>query len=179
MNRQKKIVINIMILIILLFVFLRGTGLYLSPLSANRAYEKSIHYGPSKVVHIEDFNGGKYILAKYDKWISCNTFNRKLLFLWSKDHQTTPIEKHDDDTILFMGGTSGDDYCYYGIINDENINKFEIVLENGEVITQTVFYDDMFLIAGTGGRGRRIFNFVNIIGYDLEDNVVYKRYRDR
>ena len=82
MSRNKKIIRNIVVLGILFFVFLKATGLYLIPLSAHENSERSIHYGPSEVVHIEDFDEGKYILCKYDKWISCNTVKRELLFFW-------------------------------------------------------------------------------------------------
>ena len=80
MSRKKKILRNLIILVILFFIFLKSTGLYLSPISAHKSSERSIHYGPSEIVHIEDFSRGKYILCKYNGWVSCNTVEKKLFF---------------------------------------------------------------------------------------------------
>lgn len=57
MNRRRKTITNIILVIVLLFIFLKVTDLYLTPLRAHRASEKSIHYGPSEVVHVENFPG--------------------------------------------------------------------------------------------------------------------------
>ena len=121
MNRKKKVVRNIVILIILsILTFTRG--IYLTPLAAHKASERSIHYGPSKVVHIEDFDGGKYILCKYDKWISCNTINRSLFFFWTFGNQVTGIEVDKDKPLDVTWSNSYGSYKLYGIVNDKNIN---------------------------------------------------------
>ena len=173
MNRGKKILINIIILGILFFVFLRSTGLYLTPLAAHRASEKSIHYGPSKVVHIEDFPEGKYILGKYDKWISANAVNKRLFFFWRFSDQVIGIENDLTKAINISHGLTGDNYKYYGIINDERIDKIEILLDNGKVLKETEFYEDMFIFVETGPNDK--FAYVrNVKGYDLNDNVVYE-----
>lgn len=173
MNRPKKIVRNIILIIILFFIFLKSAGLYLTPLSAHRASEKSIHYGPSQVVYIEDFDRGKNILAKYDKWISANTVNRSLFFFWRFGNGVIGIENDKTKAINYSYGMTGENSHYYGIINDEKIKRVEIVLENGEVFNETEFYDDMFLFVGTGSNDR-FPRVTNIKGYDLEDNVIYE-----
>ena len=116
MSKNKKILRNIVLLIIIIFILFPRFGLYLSPLSAHRASEKSIHYGPSEIVHIEDFDRGKYILGKYDKWISCNTVNRSLLFFWTFGDQVTGIENDLTKAVSYTWGMSEDQYKIYGII---------------------------------------------------------------
>ena len=173
MNREKKIIRNIILLIVSFFLFLRVAGLYLTPLAAHRASEKSIHYGPSQVVHIEDFVGGKSILGKYDKWISANTVNRSLFFFWRFGNGVIGIENDKTKEINYAYGMTGENAHYYGIINDEKIKRIEIVLENGEILNETEFYDDMFLLVGAGTND----NFPrvsNIKGYDSEGNVIYE-----
>jgi hypothetical protein len=140
MSRKKKVVRNIVILIVLsIFTFTRG--IYLTPIVAHEASERSIHYGPSKVVHIEDFDGGKYILCKYDKWISCNTINRTMYFFWTFGDQVTGIEVNKEKPLNFGWSGSVDAMKFYGIINDKNIDKVEVHLKDGSILSQTEFYD--------------------------------------
>ena len=87
MNRKKKVMRNIITSFILFIIFVKGTGLYFTPLGAHRDSERTAHYGQSEIVHIEDFKKGKYILGRYDKWFSCNTVNRSLLFFWRFGNQ--------------------------------------------------------------------------------------------
>lgn len=173
MNRQNKIIRNIIILILLFFLFLRSTGLYLTPLSAHRASEKSSHYGPSKVVHVEEFYGGKYILAKYDKWYSFHTINRSLFLFWKIGNQSLGIENKKTQTLYLMNGMDEGDYKFSGTINDENINKIEILLKNGEVLTSVEFYDNMFITTSTTS-DTDFSEIKKITGYDVKNNIIYE-----
>ena len=172
MSRFKKIVRNIIIIAILSFLFLKGTGLYLSPLSAHEHSERSIHYGPSEVVHVEDFNNGKYMLGKYDKWISCNTVNRKLFFFWAFGNQVTGFENDKTKAVVYSWGGSYKDYKLYGIINDNRVKKIKITLDNGETFTQTKFYEDLFLFTWKSSNNENL-NFKNIKGYDINDKIIF------
>lgn len=175
MSRNKKIIRNIVILILLFFLTLRVSGLYLRPLSAHESSERSAHYGPSEVVHMEDFHGGKYILCKYDKWVSCNTVKRKLFFFWGFGNQVTGFENDKTKVIDYTWGMSSNDYKLYGIINDDRIRKIEITLGNGEVFTETKFYDDLFLFTWEShDHDDRSLDFNNIKGYDSENNIIFE-----
>lgn len=173
MNRPKKILINIAIILVLFFVFLRSTGLYLTPLTAHKASEKSIHYGPSKIVHIEDFPEGKYILGKYDKWISANTVNKSLFFFWRIGNQVIGIENDLTKAINISYGMTGENYNYYGIINDEEIKKVEILLDNREILTETEFYEDMFIFARSSSNDKFPY-VVSVKGYDINNNLIFE-----
>ncbi len=176
MNRQKKILKNIGILLVLCFLLSRMYGFYLTPLAAHESSERSIHYGPSEVVHIEDFDGGKYILGKYDKWVSCNTVHRLLLFFWRFGSQPIGFENDTTKVVTFTWGITYLDtfrnHYVYGIINDSSIQKIEIILPDGRILTQTEFYDDLFLLTWQELRNGYYQGF-SLRAYDSESNLVF------
>lgn len=168
MIRLKKIVINIILISACLYIFLKITSLYLSPLSAHEHSERLSHYGPSKIIHIENSTNNKYILGKYDKWISLNTINRYLFFFWNG---TNPIgfENTKSKAIEYTWYNSYKALKIYGIINDERITKIEVILDNGATTTITEFYEDLFLyIADTNQFGHTIRS------YDINDELIYE-----
>lgn len=172
MNRNRKVILNLLIMAILVPLVLYRSGLYLSPLSAHKHSERRIHYGPSQVVYIQDFEEGKYFLCKYDKWISCNTINRELLFFWRFGSQVTGIENDLSKAVSYTWHYSEGYYKVYGIINDERVKKIEGILSDGTVLTQTDFYEDMFLLTWTGESNKPYF--IEIKGYDLHDTIIYE-----
>ncbi|SHE75100.1 hypothetical protein SAMN02745784_01669 [Tissierella praeacuta DSM 18095] len=173
MNRLKKIIKNTIILVILFFIFLKSSGLYLIPLSAHKASERSAHYGPSEVVHIEDFDKGKYILCKYDRWFSCNTINKTLFFFWRIGNQVYGRESDLSKAVSYTWSMSGDYYKAYGIINDNRIKKIEVTLENGDILIQDGFYEDMFLVTWKSPNDS-IIDFAGIRAYDEDSNIIFE-----
>jgi hypothetical protein len=174
MSRIKKIIRNIVIIVILSFFTITQLGLHFTPLSAHESSERSINYGPSEVIHIEDFKNGKYILGKYDKWISCNTVNRTLLFFWSAGSQPVGFENDKTKKVCYTWLlTSYNNFRAYGIVNDKDVKKIEVTISNGEVLTQTDFYEDLFLLAWTS-KGKENVYFRGIRGYDSEGNIVFE-----
>ncbi len=175
MSRGKKIIINILILGITSFILLGRLGLFFTPLSAHENSERSINYGPSKVIHIENFKGGKYILGTYDKWISCDTVNRVGLIFWVAGSQPVGFENDTSKAVSYTWYSSAKDFRVYGIVNDNDVKKIEVTLSNGEVLTQTDFYEDLFLI-----RWKRKENlyFSAIRGYDEENRLIYEENTD-
>jgi hypothetical protein len=149
------------------------SGFYLSPISAHENSERSIHYGPSEVVHIEDFDKGKYILGKYDKWVSCNTVNRELFFLWRFGNQPIGFENDKAKAVSYTWGASYQYNKVYGILNDTRVKKIEVALSNGDILTQTTFYDALFLITWKSEKNENK-NFKSIIGYDSENKIIFE-----
>jgi hypothetical protein len=173
MDRQKKVLRNFLIIAILVPLALYRSGSYLTPLSAHEHSERSIHYGPSQVVHIQDYEEGKYILCKYDKWISCNTVNRQWLFFWRFGNQVTGIENDLTKGVNYTWSSSYQYFKAYGIINDDRIKKIEIMLSDGTTLTQTDFYDDMFLLTWTTEKHSDKY-MKSIRGYDSNNAVLYE-----
>jgi len=176
MNRLKVALRNIVIIIILFFLFLNRSGLYLTPLSAHESSERSIHYGPSEVVHVEDFEEGKHILGKYDKWISCNTVEKELFFLWNFGSQVTGFENDKNKPLNYSWNASHQYYKCYGIRNDVGIEKVEIILYNGDVYETTDFYDNLFLITWESSEDNDYY-IKNIKGYDKANNIIFEENR--
>ena len=173
MSRIKKIIRNVVIIVVLSLFTMNRLGLYFTPLSAHENSERSINYGPSKVIHIEDFEKGKYILGKYDKWVSCNTVNRVLLFLWGAGDQPTGFENDKTKAVSYSGSYSNQFIKAYGIVNDKNIKKIEVTLSNGDILSQTNFYEDLFLLTWESKENRSV-SIEAIRGYDSENNQVFK-----
>lgn len=173
MGRLKKVIRNIIIITILFVLLLMRTGTYLSPLSAHEHSERSIHYGPSKVVHIEDFEKGKYILGKYDKWVSCNTVNRELFFLWRFGDQPTGFENDKTKAVSYSGSASFPYNKSYGIVNDKRVKKVEIDLSNGDTLTQKDLYEDLFLLTWKSEDNEQIYMKI-IRGYDSGNNLIFE-----
>lgn len=173
MNRKKLIIRNTVIILILFFLLLNRTGLYLSPLSAHEHSERSSHYGPSKIVYVEDFKKGKYFLCKYDRWVSCNTVDKEFLFFWGFGNQVSGFENDTSEMIDYSWGATDDYYKCYGIRNSKNVTKVKITLENGETYSTSEFHEDLFLIpwAGSDDQG---FHFRNIKAYDINNNIIYE-----
>lgn len=150
MSRLRTSLRNIIVVIILSFVFISRSGLYLTPLSAHENSERSMHYGPSEIVRIEDFEEGKYILCKYQKWVSCDTVKKRLLFFWSFGNQVTGFENDRSKAVNFTwsgsGGPSGLNFRCYGIRNGGNVKKIELTLRDGKIFSTEDFYEDLFLI---------------------------------
>lgn len=170
-NRFRKIVRNVIVCSLLLFLFLMRSGLYLTPLSAHEHSERSIHYGPSKVVHIENFDKGKYILGKYDKWVSYDTVNRRLFFFWGYGNQPTGFENNKNKALDYTWMSSEENCILYGSINDNRIKKVEVTLNDGTILTQTNFYDDLFLFTWKS----KSINFIDVKGYDSRNNLIIAR----
>ncbi len=176
MSRRKKALRNIVLIVILFFLFLNRTGLYLTPLSAHKNSERSAHYGPSKVVYIEDFEKGKHILGKYDKWVSCNTVNKHLLFFWSFGNQVHGFESDLTKAIDYSFGGNNEYYKFYGIRNNKDVNRIEIILNNGQNIEITDFHDDLFLITWDVTSDEEDDDGVyirNAKAYDSKNNVIF------
>lgn len=146
-------------------------GLYWSPISAHEHSERSIHYGPSKIIHVEDFEKGKYILGRYDRWISCNTINQIGFFFWRFGSQVTGFENDPTKPLDYTWDMSKSYYKLYGIIQDDRIKSIEITLKNGVVLAQNEFYEDMFLLTWKSMEDDG-WDFQKIVGYDLDRNVV-------
>jgi hypothetical protein len=139
-------------------------------LAAHKSSERSIHYGPSEVVHTEDFDGGKYYLCKYDKWVSCNTVNRTWLFFWSFGNQPTGFENDRSKPIAYTWSMSYQRNKAYGIINDDRITKVEIVFMDGSSLTETHIYEKLFLFTWISEE----YGFQTIKGYDKDNNLIYE-----
>ena len=75
--------------------------------------------------------------------------------------------------IDYTWGSSYQNYKTYGIINDIRVKKVEITLSNGQVLTQTDFYEDLFLFTWTSDNSGD-WHSQNIRGYDSDNNIIFE-----
>lgn len=172
MNRKRKILRNIIFIVIFISFALLSGMFYIDPVAAYRGSERSIHYGPSEVVHVEDFPGGKYFLGKYDRWISCNIMQKSMGIFWSAGGYTTGTEIRYDHPIYYEAQYGQPHARVYGIRHDESITKVEVHLMDGTVITQEEFHEDLFLLTW-----ERASEFNKIIAYDDDGRMVFQEER--
>lgn len=179
MSRTKKIIRNIVVLAILFLVFLQLSGLHLTPLAAHENSERTLHYGPSQVVHIEDFDKGKYILGKYDRWVSCNTVKRELFFFWGYGNNPIGFENIPNEAIAYTIDGSHDkdhyDYKLYGIVNDPKVKKVEVILGDGTVLTQNEFYENLFLFTWETEDYDMNWAETEVRGYDEDNELIFTK----
>lgn len=173
MNRNRKLLRNMIFLVLILLLFMNRTGLYFTPISAHESSERNLHYGPSQVVHVEDFDGDKYFLCKYDKWISCNRVERRLFILWS--HGQSPFGRENDLTqkMDYEWGNRENNSVVWGIRNDKSITKVELLLDDGNKLSTTEFYDDMFLLTWKS-KEVEIYGFTKVSGYNSVGELIYE-----
>jgi len=169
MNRKKKLFRNVLFIVIFI-CFVLFTGMfYIDSAAAHRASERSAHYGPSEIVHVEDFPGGKYYLGKYDQWITCNIIKESNGIFWRFASDVTGLEIKYDNPIFYAAQFSQPNARAFGILHDNNITKVEVHLTDGTILTQEDFYEDMFLLAWDSE-----FEFHKIVAYDLSGTVIYQ-----
>ncbi len=170
MKRPRRILINIIVLGVLFVLFCYVQNLYLRPLSSHKDIERIMHYGPSKVVHTENYSDGKLMLCKYDKWVTCGIIPRKFLFLWGLSG-TYIFEYDKTKAISYKSDYSNALGVIYGVVNNPNIKKIDVLLADGKVLSTTTFYDNMFLFSWK-------FSYESqnsprmVIGYDSNGKVI-------
>lgn len=173
MNRKKKIVRNLILLLLCSISFFYMNHLYLFPSHANEASERGLHYGPSQVIYETDYELGKYYLCRYDQYISCNSIQRAFGIFWQYggNHYGTEINK--DDPITYNWSMSDSKYwIFFGQINDSNIASLKLTPESSEEsFTQNDFHDGMFLFHWIGQNQSCGFQ---LTAYDKDGTVLYQ-----
>lgn len=172
MNRTRKIFLNITVIIISFTLFLMFTGYSLTAKGAFKNSERTGNYGPSEIVHIEEFKGGKHYLGKYDKWFSGHTVYRDLFFFWRYGNQVSGMENDLSKALSYSWEMSEKRLKFYGIINDPNISKIEITLESGDMLSTEEFYDDMFLM--TWDNKEEGVYIQEIRAYDENEDLIFE-----
>lgn len=174
MTKIIKLIRNIGIIIILLILLIRIGGLHFSPVTAYEKTERSLHYGPSDIIHIEDIDGDKLILGKYDKWISFMPVKKEFIFFWKAGGHSLGMEIDDREILNYWIGMTDDTYYCYGIINDQIVEEVEISLKDGRIFRGSDFYDDLFLIKWESENDYDGWRQINVKAYDANGKVIFE-----
>jgi len=169
MNRLLKTLRNLLLIVFLGILFLALTGLRLSPIQAHKASERGIHYGPSKIVKVFDYGSYQHLLCTYDRWVSCNTVNKNLFFLWSAGSQPIGFENDPDKAFVYSGVYSDKLMMVYGIVNDPNITRMELRIGQDQVLVQETLYDNLFYFSWKGSYNDR--ENMTLTGYNDQGDI--------
>lgn len=66
------------------------------------------------------------------------------------------------------------DFKLYGIANDPKIKKVEITLRDGKVLTQTEFYEDLFLFIWETDEDTPNGGLEEVRGYGQGDSILFR-----
>ncbi len=168
MNRKKKILINLAIIILLGYFILLQMGLHFTAISAYRDGERTFHFGPSKIVHMKDVDNKKYILGTYKNYFSRNIVKHFFVF-WYPFDVGVHIGVDKKKAFNYSGSLSDQQSDVFGMINDERITKIQVVFTSGGVLNQTKFYDRMFLFVWKSND-----QLAYVRGYDKQGNLIYE-----
>lgn len=174
MNRKQKIIRNSIILIGFSFLMFTRSYLYLDPMTAFRASERSNHYGPSEVVYMESFPGGKYIVGRYEQWISQSEINRVFGIFWRIGNGHIGIEIKENQPLTYVLSQSDYGFRVYGIITDSKIAKIEVYTLDGSMLTQSDFHEGFFILSWEEDA-----EFQKIMAYDASGAVIFEEERLR
>lgn len=180
MARLKKLVRNIVLIAVLLFLFMRFNGLYFSPEQALHASEKDLHFGPSKIVHSFDYAGNRCFLTRYENLISCPKIPRFLGVFW-RYGAGHGIENHPERPLFFSYRSQENQSVIYGIRNDSSITRVEAEVRRSAkgkamVLNSEEFYEDMFYLTWETEDEDSLISAVisHITAYDADGAVVYE-----
>lgn len=174
MNRKQKIIRNTILLIGFSFLLFTRSYLYLDPMTAFRASERSNHYGPSEVVYMESFPGGKYIVGRYEQWISQSEINQVFGIFWRIGNAYTGIEIKENQPLTYVWSQSDYGFHAYGIITDSKIAKIEVYTSDGSILTQSDFHEGFFILSWEEDA-----EFRKIMAYDASGAVIFEEERLR
>ncbi len=177
MTRLKKLIRNLLLIAVLLFLFMRLNGLYFSPERALHASERDLNYGPSEIVHSFDYGKSRFFLARYENYFSFPSIDRALGVFWrygggwgKENEQERPLSfnfhSHDNQLTVF------------GMRNDPSITRVKVELPTAEgetiAINSDEFYEDMFFVMWKGEDEDGLWPGSHIIAYNVEGDVVYE-----
>ncbi|NLY70803.1 MAG: hypothetical protein GX076_03865 [Clostridiales bacterium] len=179
MTRLKKTIRNLVIIVVLLFLFMKLNGLYFSPVQALHASERDLHFGPSEIVHSFDHGNSRYFLTRYEGMISCSPIKRSLGVFW-RYGAGHGVPNNEDRPVFTSYRSEGNNWIVYGMRNDSSIARVDIEVKNAEgeiqVYSSDTFYEDMFYIIWQGeNESEVLFSqiFAGLKAYDDAGSVIY------
>lgn len=157
-------------------IIIKVLDLSLTPLAAFRQDEKRRYYGPSEVVQIQKFGHMAYGVGKYDRWYSFQEIS-KLYFVWQIPFDIKIVENDINKSISARVAydSFGNYNVAFGIVNDMNIKKIEISLENGKILSQSnIMEGGLFLLPWEQGFDGSNYDGIMIMGYNSQNKLLFE-----
>ena len=108
---------------------------------------------------------------------------RSLLLFWSNESSYigNEINKEEAVNVQLFANQRNEEiiYQYFGMINDNRIEKIEMIQESGDIIEITEFFDNMFIYVDsfeTRDQSKIYFEYLDykLIAYDKNNNIIYE-----
>lgn len=178
MNKKKKLTLQIVVLILILLSLFLQYQLFFSWESAYRHLETYEHFGPASEIHTLNDSGDRYILAKYDRWISIFYIYEQYGFFYRPGFMTDSLEIDKEADISLQTSVvhfNEREYLVYAYAKDP-ITTLEVVRGDGSTITLEPLTDHIHI-------GYWLWESVEVNpeleitivrGYDQEGELVYE-----
>ena len=187
MNKKKKFIINLVVLIfVCVYFFGIQVGFRFTPLGVHKAIEKKSYYGPSEIINIIEEDDEVIYVSKYDKWNSIDSAKRHKFGLWRGKNSLRISENKKDKPLTinpyYFGQAIDEKHTRYewmiwGVINDENIKDVRlIIMDDGnlEVLEENHMKDGTYIFRWENSRQDYEDSDLMIVGLDENENVIYK-----
>lgn len=123
---------------------------------------------------MESFPGGKYIVGRYEQWISKSEINQVFGIFWRIGNAYTGIEIKENQPLTYVWSQSDYGFHAYGIITDSKIAKIEVYTSDGSMLTQSDFHEGLFILSWEEDA-----EFRKIMAYDASGAVIFEEERLR
>lgn len=187
MNKKKKFIINLVVLIFVCVYFfgIQG-GFRFTPLGVHKAIEKKSYYGPSEIINIIEDDDEVIYVSKYDKWNSIDSAKRHKFGLWRGKNSLRISENKKDKPLTinpyYFGQAIDEKHTRYewriwGVINDENIKDVRlIIMDDGnlEVLEENHMKGGTYVFRWDSSRQSYENSDLMIVGLDENENTIYK-----
>lgn len=172
MRRTIKIGRNILIIGVMLILYSAVTGFSFTPVQAQKFYENESHFGPSEIIKIIKNDGYQDILCKYEDWICCDRIERTSFVFWTEVIKYNYKNNSSKPITYGISGYNEENSMMFGVVNDPDITKIEVQIDDDQRLTQEEFYDGMFYF--TWVRNTDIQRTIQINCYDNDDSRIYE-----
>ena len=185
MNKKYSAVIEWIIAVVLLLLCYRfsifSAG-HFSALNAHKLSEKTMHYGPSKIIKEIDLKNRKVLLCKYKDWISADVVERNFI-RWYPGSPVSPRPIDYTKKVTYSWSASGVSdnrdslLTVIGYANDPTITK--IILEakkqkSSTIETQTYKLDESHMFIFNLTDKKDMYFFTDIKAVDKDGKVIYE-----
>lgn len=186
MNRKKRIIINLLILMFLcVCVFGIQGEIRFTPFESHKLAERKSYYGPSKIINTINHGDEVIYVSEYDKWNSIDIAKRNKFRLWRQKNFPNILEKKNNEPFtaqFFYERLSEEkskmyEWIIWGVINDENIKDVKLISKcNGKLETfeENNMKDGTFVFFLESNNEYYEDSDLIVVGLDSDKNTIYK-----
>lgn len=149
----------------------------LSPLKEHEKAEKSLYYGPSKIIKTIDLGNEKFYLCRYKDWFSMDSVKKGMFFWHTSDiAMGVPIDYSKQVSYTHSGSGINDNeirYEFFGYVNDPKLTTISLTEKDGKNIANYNLDENrMFFI--TCNDNSKDSKIANLKGTDKEGKIIYE-----